>query len=513
MRRVRQILWAALVAAAAPAPAQTIVLDTFDTGSATGSPRTGTSWVGQVTQNPTSITVGGTATDVNGWGATGLTLNATGMNFLTITAQRNPASTAAIFALQFEDRSLVTRVVSVNAAAFAVATPTKVQIPLPTSPAGFSLSQIVSWSLGGGDLGTALWSMTVDLLSLDSVLATNATLAPSGSYTLNAPRTGTDGLKLHGSGTLILGAANTFSGDIVATQGTLQLGATGALPGGASVTLGAGTTLNLAGFAATLGKLDGAGNIALGTANLTVAQAGNSTYSGVISGTGGLIKNNAGALTLTGTHTFSGATEINGGQLRLNGSAANSAFTINGGTFSGNATIGALTLASGGTLSPGNSPGVTQASHTEWQGGGAFTFEINQRDGTAGGPNGWDLLNVTGSLSITATSGSPFSVGLTTLTFANASGVPQNFSATGNYAFAFVTTSSGIIGFNPAAFTLNAAGVDGSLLGTWSLSLANSNRDLQLIYTGSAIPEPSTYAALVGLGALVIAGWRRKRGR
>ena len=37
-----------------------------------GSARAGTSWVGQVTQNANTLTVGGTAADDNGWGTTGL---------------------------------------------------------------------------------------------------------------------------------------------------------------------------------------------------------------------------------------------------------------------------------------------------------------------------------------------------------------------------------------------------------------------------------------------------------
>jgi hypothetical protein len=41
--------------------------------------------VGNTTQNATTLTVGGNARDDNGWGATGLSLNATGMNVLTVT--------------------------------------------------------------------------------------------------------------------------------------------------------------------------------------------------------------------------------------------------------------------------------------------------------------------------------------------------------------------------------------------------------------------------------------------
>ena len=385
-------------------------------------------------------------------------------------------------------------------------TPTKVQVPLPPSPAGFSAAQIASWSLGGGGLGTTLLRLTLDLLSFDTVWDMAGTLAPIGTLTHTVQLSGTDGLKLNGSGTLILGAANNFSGDVVLTQGTLQLGLTGAPPAGPPVHLGTGTILNHAWFAATPGKHEGSGNVALGAANLTIAQSSNSTFAGAISGSGGLAKSGGGVLTLTGTHTFTGATAITGGQLRLNGSAAGSAFTVSGGILSGSATVGALTVASGGTISPGSSPGSVNAADTTWAGDGNFTFEINQATGGIAGTN-WDLLAITGSLTITATSDTRFTVGLNTLDFSNAAGVPVNFSAGSNYTFAFVTTTTGIICFDPGRFTLTTTGVDLSLTGTWSIGQSGSN--LNLLYTGNAIPEPSTSAAILGACALALAVERR----
>jgi hypothetical protein len=59
------------------------LLETFNAGATTGAVRTGTSWVGNTTQNSTTLTVGGGARADSGEGATGLSLNATGMNVLT----------------------------------------------------------------------------------------------------------------------------------------------------------------------------------------------------------------------------------------------------------------------------------------------------------------------------------------------------------------------------------------------------------------------------------------------
>lgn len=336
-------------------------------------------------------------------------------------------------------------------------------------------------------------------------------VAPSGTNTFTGTLSGSGGLTMNGTGTLELGAANTFSGATTIAAGTVKLGAPGALPSGTPVNLSSGATLNLNGYAATLGRLEGAGHVALGSATLTVAQSQNSTYTGAISGTGGLAKSGAGTLALAGTHPFSGTTSIMGGRLQLNGSAPNSAFTLAGGTLTGNATVGLLSVASGGTLSPGNSPGTVNSGSATWAGGGTFTFEVNKGAGAVAGTN-FDLLAVAGSLTINATGGNPFTIGLNTLDFTSGhAGVPATFSPTANYAFGFVTTTSGVNGFDPSKFSFNTAGVDSSLTGTWSI--AQSGYNLNLVYTGSAIPEPSTYAAIFGAVALVGAGWHRRRTR
>lgn len=171
--------------------AQTILLDSFNAGSATGSVRSGTTWVGSVTPNAATLTVGGTARDDNGWGATGLTLNATGLNFVTVTAQRDAGNAATTFAIQFEDGNLNTQIFSVSLAAFAVGSLTTVQIPITGWTGGFAPAQITGWSIGGGGVGTTPFRATFDHLALNAT-ATTGTVAPgvSGNFGAQTKATG-----------------------------------------------------------------------------------------------------------------------------------------------------------------------------------------------------------------------------------------------------------------------------------------------------------------------------------
>jgi autotransporter-associated beta strand protein len=85
-------------------------------------------------------------------------------------------------------------------------------------------------------------------------------------------------------------------------------------------------------------------------------QADTGSYAGVMSGTGSLLKQNIGTLVLTGANTYSGGTTVDQGILSVNGSLA-SGVTVNAnGTLRGIGTINGNSLIAG-NLAPGNSPG------------------------------------------------------------------------------------------------------------------------------------------------------------
>src|SRR5262245_23391525 len=114
-----------------------------------------------------------------------------------------------------------------------------------------------------------------------------------------------------GNGTLTLSGTNTYSGGTAINGGVLAVSADanlGAAAGG--LAFGGGTLRFLGGFTTNRSVTLNAGG---GTFDTSAATA--SALGGTISGTGGLTKTGAGALTLLGTNNYTGGTTINAGTL------------------------------------------------------------------------------------------------------------------------------------------------------------------------------------------------------
>ncbi len=139
-----------------------------------------------------------------------------------------------------------------------------------------------------------------------------------------------------GTGTLTLNGANTFGGagqTVTLQSGSLQVSSDNNLGNAAnSITFAGGTQLFWGGFSSARAVILAAN----GTFNTNNNSA---TLSGVISGTGVLIKAGAGTLTLSGTNSYSGGMQITGG----NSSAVSVSSAANLGT-------GAVTISGGSSL-------------------------------------------------------------------------------------------------------------------------------------------------------------------
>lgn len=181
----------------------------------------------------------------------------------------------------------------------------------------------------GGTQGALRNISGVNALDGTVNLATGSTLnVAGGSLSLNGAVTGAGTLTKAGPGTLILAGPNTYSGDTIVAAGTLQLGAANAIPDGAGKGNVALTgTLDLGSHSETINGLSGTGvvdnTVGAGTCTLTVGgNNASSVFTGVIQNTSGavaLTKTGTGTLVLAGANTYSGATTINAGVLKLPG--------------------------------------------------------------------------------------------------------------------------------------------------------------------------------------------------
>lgn len=152
---------------ASVAGAQVIVLDDFNTGTVSGQTKASTSWVGQVTQNSTTITIGGSAQNDNGWEDTGLSLNLSAMNFIYITGQRDSGHNSATnFVVEFIDSSLAAQQFTISSASFLVGSMSTVEIAIGSWT--IDSTQITDWTIGGGTTPTLAFRMTLDNLKVSA---------------------------------------------------------------------------------------------------------------------------------------------------------------------------------------------------------------------------------------------------------------------------------------------------------------------------------------------------------
>ena len=152
---------------------------------------------------------------------------------------------------------------------------------------------------GGGGLALA-GASTLDIQNSNTSLIISANISGvSGSI-----------LKLNG-GALTLSGTNTYGGATQFNNGAITLTGGSAIPDASAVTFNSPSVTTLSNSNETIGSLAGDGTIA--TNGYTLTTGGNNTdttFAGVISGTGGLTKTGTGVLTLTGTNTYTGTTTV-----------------------------------------------------------------------------------------------------------------------------------------------------------------------------------------------------------
>jgi autotransporter-associated beta strand protein len=347
------------------------------------------------------------------------------------------------------------------------------------------------------------------------------TITINGSTTLTIGggtlTSSTDALVEAGTGTLVLSGSSQYTGGTTINGGTLNYGNVYALGSGTAglnnVAIGNGTLQS--GTGGTLNN-----NIVLGSGSTGTidTQAFTVTETGNISGGGGLTKIGSGALTLSGSDSYTGATQVNGGTLTLNGTlgagtvggtAITNAVTFNesaGGVITGTSsftnTAGTATLAgvnnysgvtnvTGGTLTvSGTLSGAGQATVS---GGGRLTGN--------GLING--LVTVTGGTNATTQGG----INLTNLSnnkLTLAGGLTVGSAVSGSYAqlnFLEGSIAANTINCASGVFTVNTGGADISITNGGGLVSGSS---YNLITFGSGAGAAFTTGTGTAVGGLVL---------
>ena len=180
---------------------------------------------------------------------------------------------------------------------------------VPTGTATFGASTTTSISLAPG-------GVTVGGFQFDAG-------APAYSFA------GTSGLTFNGTG-IVNDSSNAPTISMTGANITFTNAASG---GNAQLTVNAGASLNISGLTSagtSVGSIEGAGGVALGTRQLTTGSNNlSTTLSGTISGGGSLVKEGAGTLSLAGTNTYTGGTTVTGGTLQIGDGGTSGTITGN----------------------------------------------------------------------------------------------------------------------------------------------------------------------------------------
>jgi fibronectin-binding autotransporter adhesin len=334
--------------------------------------------------------------------------------------------------------------------------------------------------------------------------------AAAGTVVLNNSERAVYEIRALDAGATVRLAANqqVFSGDATATTGNIRM---------------TGGTLDLAGHDQTINRLVGADNSTAGTGTITSSTpatftVGNnfsgrpSLFDGGITGDVAVVTRGSNPITLGGTSSYTGPTNVTGSRLSVNGSLGSTAVTVAAAAeLGGSGTIGGSVLVQdGGRLAPGNSIESLAVGATTFEAGATFAYEI---DSTAALAVGADLLVVTGGLNIATGSILEFS----DLAAASAQPIAEGtVFALINYTGTWNTGLFSLAGqplANNATFLLN----DTEWRIRYDSPTGGSNFTDDYVsgsfVTVTAVPEPSTLALLAtaGLGLAALARQRRHR--
>jgi autotransporter-associated beta strand protein len=292
------------------------------------------------------------------------------------------------------------------------------------------------------------------------------------------------GLTKSGTGTATFQAVNSYNGDTTIQDGIFVVDTAGSIASSAAIVTGG--TLQVKGIA---------GGVNVNSGRLLVdtgGRVGTTTVGGgtlLVSGTAGTTTVNSGAATVNVGGTI-GSTTINGSLLSVNGNAGD-VLVNSGGKLGGSGSVQSLTL-NGGTVAPGNSPGLLTAYELNGSNG---TFQFQLAAPTTRGTT-YDAINVTSLLTLGANTA-------------------FTFETLDNYTYADGNTYDLFDWGTADMSTFDVAVLEAALpnLNTPSTDLKWNVSNFTIDGTVGVIPEPSTGSLMMfGIVSLItLKAIRRKK--
>lgn len=174
----------------------------------------------------------------------------------------------------------------------------------------------------GAGFADDLSTRTITFLTAGGTLDTNG-IDTSLAASLGS---GVGGFTKTGLGNLTLNATATYAGTTNINAGTVTLGASNAIGNGGDLNIAGGATLAIGtrNLTQRLVSTSGASALLTGTGIITASQGfsfnhtGDTQIDAVLAGAGGLLKQQANIITLTGLSTYTGVTEVRAGGLVFN---------------------------------------------------------------------------------------------------------------------------------------------------------------------------------------------------
>jgi autotransporter-associated beta strand protein len=208
----------------------------------------------------------------------------------------------------------------------------RVQLTIPNA---LSLAEVRvhSPNIAATSIGTntATDGLTLTGTVSNPTVGANLRLLGPGNLNLNGIISGAGALNQTGTGTSSLGAANTYTGQTIITNGTLKLGASNVIPDGPST--GSvhipGGTLDMNGFVDTVNTLSGNGTVDItggGIASLIVGGTNEPmVFGGAFRSTNGdlnVVKTGTSSFTLTGNSDHIGSMQVQQGTVIAQGGSS-----------------------------------------------------------------------------------------------------------------------------------------------------------------------------------------------